>query len=76
MANEVLIANQEHYKELNNNQITFCNERIADLQQQIVSYGQAIDENNQNIRDFQEQIVKLEASNLGIDETIKILETA
>lgn len=76
MANEVLIVNQEHYKELNNNQITFCNERIADLQQQIVSYGQAIDENNQNIRDFQEQIVKLEASNLGIDETIKILETA
>lgn len=76
MANEALIANQEHYKELNNTQITFCQSRIADLQQQIVAYGQAIDENNQNITTYQEQIAELEASNLGVDETIKILETA
>jgi hypothetical protein len=76
MVNEVLVINQEHYKQLNNDQIVFCNERIADMQQQIVSYGQAIDENEQNIKNKQEEIVKLEASNLAIDQTIDILQKA
>jgi predicted nucleic acid-binding Zn-ribbon protein len=74
MVNEVLVINQEHYKQLNNDQIVFCNGRIADLRQQIVSYGGAIDENEQNIKAKQEEIVRLEASNLAIDETIVILK--
>jgi predicted nucleic acid-binding Zn-ribbon protein len=74
MVNEALVINQEHYKQLNNDQIVFCNGRIADLRQQIVSYGGAIDENEQNIKAKQEEIVRLEASNLAIDETIAILK--
>jgi predicted nucleic acid-binding Zn-ribbon protein len=74
MVNEALVINQEHYKQLNNDQIVFCNGRIADLRQQIVSYGGAIDENEQNIKAKQEEIVRLEASNLAIDETIVILK--
>ena len=74
MVNEALVINQEHYKQLNNDQLVFCNGRIADLRQQIVSYGEAIDENEQNIKAKQEEIVRLEASNLAIDETIVILK--
>lgn len=74
MLNEPLIANQERFKQLNNDQIAVLQQRLADYNEQVTAYTQAIIEANQNIMLTKEDILKVEASNLGIDQTIAILQ--
>lgn len=75
MEDNVLIVNQNYFKSLNNDKIVLINNEIDNLRLNIISYNQIIDNSEKDIVSKQEEKAKLEASNLAIDETIKILET-
>ena len=74
MINEPLVANQERFKQLNDNQIAALHKQVVDYNGQVDSYTQAIEEAKKNIIIAQEAIVKVEASNVEIDLTIAILQ--
>lgn len=67
METEVLVTNQLHYKELNNKQIELNQGEIEREKDIIVECERDIAERTKNI-------AELTASNLAIDETIRILK--